>query len=47
MAFSEWVTQAAADDQSEPMAIRDLVAVQAGAILATITHALPTAPAGE
>ena len=47
VAFSEWVTQAAADDQSEAMAIRDLVAVQAGAILATITHALPTAPAGE
>lgn len=39
--FSQWVAQAAADDQSEAMAIRDLVAVQAGAILATIAHALP------
>ena len=38
--FAEWVAQAAADDRSEAMAIRDLVAVQAGAILAVVDHAL-------
>ena len=43
--FTQWVADAAADDQSEAIAIRDLVAVQAGAILATIAHALPTSPA--
>jgi len=38
--FDEWVAEAAADNKAEPIPIRDLVAVQAGATLATVRHAL-------
>jgi hypothetical protein len=38
--FDEWCAEAAADNKAEPIPIRDLVAVQAGAILATAHHVL-------
>lgn len=38
--FSEWSAEAAADNKAEPIAIRDLVAVQAEAILAAVEQSL-------
>ena len=38
--FAEWAAEAAADNKAEPIPIRDLVAVQAQAILATAAHVL-------
>ncbi|HEU5035159.1 MAG TPA: M14 family zinc carboxypeptidase [Mycobacteriales bacterium] len=38
--FSTWVAEAAADNKAEPIPIRDLVAVQAGSILAAAQHML-------
>ena len=38
--FDAWVAEAAADNKAEPIPIRDLVAVQGGAILAAVEHAL-------
>lgn len=40
--FAGWAAEAAADNRAEPLPIVDLVAVQAGAILAAIEHALPS-----
>lgn len=38
--FSDWAAEAAADNKSEVIPIRDLVAVQGKAILATVEHVL-------